>query len=308
MGEITASLVKELRDKTGAGMMDCKKALIEAAGDIETATDWLRKQGLAAAAKKSGRVASEGLVGVYVKDNKGALVEVNSETDFVARNPHFQAFVTKVAELALEANGDIKALKAMPYPGSGRTVEEELTNLIATIGENINLRRVGFMEVGQGALGFYMHNAQGPGIGKIGVLVGLEAASDGTGLPALAKQLAMHVAAAVPQAVSREELDPAVVERERNILMEQARESGRPENIIEKMVEGRIRKFYEEACLVDQTFVIDGESRISSVLETASKEAGAPVRVNSFIRFALGEGLEKKGDDFAAEVAKAVGV
>jgi elongation factor Ts len=308
MGEITASLVKELRDKTGAGMMDCKKALIEAAGDIETATDWLRKQGLAAAAKKSGRVASEGLVGVHVKDNKGALVEVNSETDFVARNPHFQAFVTKVAELALEANGDIKALKAMPYPGSGRTVEEELTNLIATIGENINLRRAAFMEVRQGALGLYMHNAQGPGIGKIGVLVGLEAASDGVGLPALAKQLAMHVAAAVPQAVSREELDPAVVERERNILMEQARESGRPENIIEKMVEGRIRKFYEEACLVDQTFVIDGESRISSVLETASKEAGAPVRVNSFIRFALGEGLEKKGDDFAAEVAKAVGV
>jgi elongation factor Ts len=307
MGEITASLVKELRDKTGAGMMDCKKALIEAAGDIETATDWLRKQGLAAAAKKSGRIASEGLVGVYVKDNKGAIVEVNSETDFVARNTDFQAFVTNVAELALEAKGDIGALKAMPYPGSGRTVEEELTNLIATIGENINLRRVGFMEVGQGALGFYMHNAQGPGIGKIGVLVGLEAASDGTGLPALAKQLAMHVAAAVPQAVSREELDPAVVERERNILMDQARESGRPENIIEKMVEGRIRKFYEEACLVDQTFVIDGESRISSVLDTASKEAGAPVRVNSFVRFALGEGLEKKGDDFAAEVAKAVG-
>ncbi len=307
MGEITASLVKELRDKTGAGMMDCKKALIEAAGDIETATDWLRKQGLAAAAKKSGRIASEGLVGVYVKDNKGAIVEVNSETDFVARNTDFQAFVTNVAELALEAKGDIEALKAMPYPGSGRTVEEELTNLIATIGENINLRRVGFMEVGQGALGFYMHNAQGPGIGKIGVLVGLEAASDGTGLPALAKQLAMHVAAAVPQAVSREELDPAVVERERNILMDQAREFGRPENIIEKMVEGRIRKFYEEACLVDQTFVIDGESRISSVLDTASKEAGAPVRVNSFVRFALGEGLEKKGDDFAAEVAKAVG-
>jgi len=307
MGEITASLVKELRDKTGAGMMDCKKALIEAAGDIETATDWLRKQGLAAAAKKSGRVASEGLVGVHVKDNKGALVEVNSETDFVARNPHFQAFVTKVAELALEANGDIKALKAMLYPGSGRTVEEELTNLIATIGENINLRRAAFMEVRQGALGLYMHNAQGPGIGKIGVLVGLEAASDGFGLPALAKQLAMHVAAAVPQAVSREELDPAVVERERNILMEQARESGRPENIIEKMVEGRIRKFYEEACLVDQTFVIDGESRITSVLETASKEAGAPVRVNSFIRFALGEGVEKKDEDFASEVAKAVG-
>jgi len=307
MGEITASLVKELRDKTGAGMMDCKKALTESGGDIESATDWLRTQGLAAAAKKSGRVASEGLVAVCVKGNSGAIVEVNSETDFVARNPEFQAFATGVSELALEANGDLEALKAMAYPGSGRTVDEEQTNLVATIGENINLRRTGFLEVGQGALGFYMHNAQGPGLGKIGVLVALEAAKEGAELPALAKQLAMHVAAAVPQAVTREELDPAILEREKNILIEQARESGKPENILEKMVEGRIRKFYEEACLVDQTYVIDGESKISKVLDEASKEVGAPVSIKGFIRFALGEGVEKKDEDFASEVAKAVG-
>lgn len=307
MGEITASLVKELRDKTGAGMMDCKKALIESGGDVENATDWLRTQGLAAAAKKSGRVASEGLVAVCVKDNAGAIVEVNSETDFVARNPDFQAFVTAVSELALNANGDLQALKSMAYPGSGRTVEEELTNLIATIGENINLRRTAFMTVGQGALGFYMHNAQGPGIGKIGVLVGLESASAGAELPGLAKQLAMHVAAAVPQAVTRDQLDPAVLEREKNILIEQARESGKPENILEKMVEGRIRKFYEEACLVDQTFVIDGETKVSQVLDAASRDGGAPVSIKGFVRFALGEGVEKKDEDFASEVAKAVG-
>lgn len=307
MGEITASLVKELRDKTAAGMMDCKKALMEANGDIEVATDWLRKQGLAAAAKKSGRVASEGLVGVRVKDNKGAIVEVNSETDFVARNPDFQAFVTAVSDLALNANGDLQTLKSKPYPGSGRTVEEELTNLVATIGENINLRRTALMEVDRGALGFYMHNAQGPGIGKIGVLVGLEAANEGPELPALAKQLAMHVAAAVPQAVTREQLDPAILEREKNILIEQARESGKPENILEKMVEGRIRKFYEEACLVDQTFVIDGESKVSKVLEAASKNVGSPVSIKGFVRFALGEGVEKKEEDFASEVAKVVG-
>lgn len=307
MGEITASLVKELRDKTGAGMMDCKKALIESGGDLETATDWLRKQGLAAAAKKSGRVASEGLVAVCVKDNAGAIVEVNSETDFVARNPDFQGFVAAVSELALDARGDLQALKSKPYPGSGRTVEEELTNLIATIGENINLRRTAFMEVGQGALGFYMHNAQGPGLGKIGVLVALESANTSAELPGLAKQLAMHVAAAVPQAVTKDELDPAILEREKNILIEQARESGKPENILEKMVEGRIRKFYEEACLVDQTFVIDGETKVSKVLDAASKDVGAPVSIKGFVRFALGEGVEKKDEDFASEVAKAVG-
>lgn len=307
MGEITASLVKELRDKTGAGMMDCKKALIESAGDVEIATDWLRTQGLAAAAKKSGRVASEGLVAVCVKDNAGAIVEVNSETDFVARNPDFQAFATAVSELALSANGDLQALKSMAYPGSGRTVEEELTNLIATIGENINLRRTAFMEVGQGALGFYMHNAQAPGIGKIGVLVGLESANAGAELPGLAKQLAMHVAAAMPQAVTKDELDPAILEREKNILIEQARESGKPENILEKMVEGRIRKFYEEACLVDQTFVIDGETKVSKILDAASQDVGAPVSIKGFVRFALGEGVEKKEEDFASEVAKAVG-
>lgn len=307
MGEITASLVKELREKTSAGMMDCKKALIEASGDIEAATDWLRKQGLAAAAKKSGRIASEGLVGLHVTENQGAVVEVNSETDFVARNPDFQAFVTVVAKLALNANGDLNALKSMPYPGSGRTVDEELTNLVATIGENINLRRTAFMEVGQGALGAYVHGSQGPGIGKIGVLVGLESGSEGAEVSALAKQLAMHVAAAVPQAVTREQLDPALLEREKNILIEQARESGKPENILEKMVEGRIRKFYEEACLVDQTFVIDGESKVSKVLDAASKDVGSPMSIKGFVRFALGEGVEKKDEDFASEVAKAVG-
>lgn len=306
MAEITAALVKELREKTGAGMMDCKKALVETGGDIEAAVDWLRTKGLAAAAKKAGRVAAEGLVGVVVEGDAGALVEVNAETDFVSRNEAFQAFVATVAKLALTSGGDLEALNAQPYPGAGRSVSEELTHLITTIGENMTLRRVRVLEAGHGILGPYVHNAVAPGLGKIGVLVTLESAADGAKLAALGKQLAMHVAAAKPQAVARDGLDPKVAQRERDILAEQARESGKPDDIIEKMLEGRMRKFYEEACLVDQTFVIDGETKVEKVLDAAAKELGHPVAVADFALFVLGEGVEKEDQDFAAEVQAAI--
>jgi len=311
MAQITAALVKELREKSGAGMMDCKTALSETGGDIEAASDWLRTKGLSAAAKKAGRVAAEGLVGVAVDGNRGAMVEVNAETDFVARNEDFQGFVETVAGLALATGGDLEALKATDYPGTGRTVAEELTHMIATIGENMELRRSGTLSVDSGVVASYMHNAMKTGenfsLGKIGVLVGLDASAGADTLAASAKQLAMHVAAANPQSVSRDDLDPALVERERGILADQARESGKPEEIIEKMVEGRLRKFFEESCLVDQTYVIDGESRVADVLEAAGKEAGGAVSVAGFRRFQLGEGVEKKEEDFAAEVAAAAG-
>jgi elongation factor Ts len=312
MGEVTATLVKELRDKTGAGMMDCKKALIETTGDIEAATDWLRKQGLAAAAKKSGRVASEGLVGVCVSENKGAMVEVNSETDFVARNDDFQRFVSTVARLSLETNGDVQALNSLPYPETGRSVADELTNLIATIGENISLRRAVVLSVDKGMMASYVHSARASGMGKIGVLLGLQladldAVKDMASLQTIGKQLAMHVAATSPQSISRNDLDPMTLEREKGILIEQARASGKPENILEKMVEGRLRKFYEEVCLLDQTYVIDGENQVSKVLDAAANELGTSITVRSFVRFALGEGIEKKNEDFASEVSKAVG-
>jgi len=303
MVEITAALVKDLREKTGAGMMDCKTALVENDGVIEAAVDWLRTKGLSAAEKKAGRIASEGLIGLSIEGNTGALVEVNAETDFVARNDDFQAFVQTVADLARATGGDLDALKATDYPETGRTVEEELTHLIATIGENMSLRRAVTVTVENGALGSYMHNALIPGLGKIGVLVALESEADAAALEALGKQISMHVAAAKPLAVNRDGLDPAVVQRERDILAEQARESGKPEDIIEKMLEGRMRKFYEEVCLVDQTFVIDGESKIEKVLEGAGK----PVSVPAFALFVLGEGIEKKEENFAAEVAAAIG-
>ena len=307
MAEITASLVKELREKTGAGMMDCKKALNETQGDLEGAVDWLRKKGLAAAAKKSGRVAAEGLVAVATAGTKGAVVEVNAETDFVARNDKFQAFAAKSAELALATGGDVEALKAAAYPGTSHTAQDELTSLIATVGENMNLRRAATLSVSAGVVVSYVHSAIAPGLGKIGVLVALESTGDAAKLADLGKQIAMHIAAARPDALDIADVDSSSLERERNVLAEQARASGKPEAIIEKMVEGRVRKYYEEVCLLEQTYVIDGETKVRKVVENAAKDIGAPVKVTAFTRFALGEGIEKAQSDFAAEVAAAAG-
>ena len=306
MAAITAALVKELREKTGAGMMDCKKALAENDGDLEVSIDWLRTKGLAAAAKKAGRVAADGLVGVYIDGNKGSVAEVNAETDFVARNDAFQALVGNVTKLAADAD-DLDALKAVDYPGTGRTVEEEISHNVATIGENMNIRRIDGLSVSNGVLSSYVHNALVPGLGKIAVLVAIESDGGTDGLEDVGKQIAMHVAAARPQSVSIDDLDPEATERERQVLIEQARESGRPDNIIEKMVEGRLRKFYEEVCLLEQTFVIDGESKISKVVENAGNAAGGTVKVTGFKLFVLGEGIEKKEEDFAAEVAAVAG-
>lgn len=303
MTAINATMVKDLREKTGAGMMDCKRALGETSGDLDQASDWLRKKGLAAAAKKAGRVAAEGLVGVATEGAVGAVVEVNSETDFVARNEAFQSYVGTVTKLALAKGDDIEALKGAAYPGTGRTVGEELTHLIATIGENMALRRGSRIQVSKGVVAAYVHNALAAGIGKIGVIVGLESAGDAARLTAFGRQLAMHVAAANPQFLDIASVDKAAVERERDILRDQARQSGKPEAIIEKMVEGRLRKFYEETVLLEQIYVIDGESRVGKVVEAAGKEAGAPIKVTGFVRFALGEGIDKKESDFAAEVA-----
>ncbi len=304
MVEVTAALVKDLRERTGAGMMDCKRALIETGGDIESAIDWLRKKGLAAAAKKGGRVTADGLVGVYVEGSRGALVEVNSETDFVSRNPEFQAFVATVAKLALAAGGDLEALKASPYPDTGRTVEEQLTHLIATMGENMNLRRATALSAELGVVGAYVHNALSPSVGKIGVIVAVQSDAPASALEPLAKQLAMHVAAANPGFVSRDDVDPQALDRERSVLAEQARATGKAEAIVEKMVEGRLRRYYEEVCLLDQTFVIDGEKRVSTVIDRVAEEVGKPLKVTAFRRFVLGEGVEKREEDFAAEVAK----
>ncbi|WP_372396682.1 translation elongation factor Ts [Azospirillum sp. HJ39] len=308
MAEITASLVKELREKTGAGMMDCKKALNETQGDLEGAVDWLRKKGLAAAAKKSGRVAAEGLVAVATAGTKGAVVEVNAETDFVARNDRFQAFAATTAELALTTGGDVEALKAATYPGTSHTAQDELTSLIATVGENMNLRRSVTLSVSAGVVVSYVHSAIAPGLGKIGVLVALESTGDAAKLADLGKQIAMHIAAARPDALDIADVDSSSLERERSVLAEQARASGKPENIIEKMVEGRVRKYYEEVCLLEQTYVIDGETKVRKVVENAAKDIGAPVKVTAFTRYALGEGIEKAQSDFAAEVAAAAGV
>jgi elongation factor Ts len=306
MADITAALVKELREKTGAGMMDCKKALAATDGDLEPAVDWLRKQGLAAASKKAGRVAAEGLVGVQTSGTKGAMVEINSETDFVARNEKFQEFVATVTKLALDKGADVEALKSLPYPG-GKTVADKLTELVATIGENMQIRRVAHLSVSQGIVASYVHSATAPGLGKIGILIALESTGAEDKLQALGRQIAMHVAAANPQSVSVDSLDKAAIERERNVLAEQARASGKPEDIIGKMVEGRLRKFYEEVVLLEQVYVIDGESKVSKVVAEAAKSVGAPVKVAGFVRFALGEGIEKAQTDFAAEVAATVG-
>ncbi|MBF0166593.1 MAG: elongation factor Ts [Alphaproteobacteria bacterium] len=303
MAEITAALVKDLREKTGAGMMDCKKALGETNGDLEAAVDWLRKKGLAAAAKKSGRVAAEGLVAVATDGTKGALVEVNAETDFVARNDQFQAYARQVAVIALGCGGDIEKLKASAWPEGG-TVAEKVTNLIATIGENMNLRRTACLSVSDGVVASYMHGAAAPGLGKIGVLVALESTGDKAKLAEVGKQIAMHVAAANPQFLTVDSVDSSALEREKDVLREQARASGKPDNIIEKMMEGRVRKFYEDVVLLEQLYVIDGESRVKQIIEKAAKDVGAPVKLTGFVRFALGEGIEREEKDFAAEVAE----
>jgi elongation factor Ts len=303
MAEVTAALVKELREKTGAGMMDCKRALGEASGDIEAAVDWLRKKGLSAAAKKAGRVAAEGLIGVATRGPVGAVVEVNSETDFVARNQAFQSFVRTVSELALDGDGELDALKETGFPGTGRTIAEEQTHLISTIGENIVLRRVKRLSTDQGGIFSYVHNSLGPGLGKIGVLVALASSAPVQRLAEIGKQLAMHIAAANPLYLDIASVPQAALDRERAVLREQARASGKPEAVLERMVEGRLRKFYEEFVLLEQIFVVDQETKISKVVEQAGKTVGAPIRVESFARFALGEGIERQPTDFAAEVA-----
>lgn len=304
MTEISASLVKELREKSGAGMMDCKKALNETKGDVEAAMDYLRKKGLASAAKKSSRAAAEGLVSVQSSGNTGVIIELNAETDFVARNDQFQSLLNEATDLALKNKvktvDDLKAAKV----ASGKTVEETLTGLIASIGENMNLRRMQLLTVGQGVVATYVHNAISPNRGKIGVLVALESTGNADALSVVGRQIAMHIAAARPEALDVEGLDKDMVSRERAIHAEKAKQSGKPAEIVEKMVEGSMRKYYEQVVLTQQTFIIDGESKISAVIEKAAKDAGAPVKLAGYVRFELGEGVEKKADDFAAEVAK----
>jgi elongation factor Ts len=303
MAEVTAALVKELREKTGAGMMDCKRALDASDGDVEAAVDWLRKKGLAAAANKAGRVAAEGLIGVATRGPVGAVVEVNSETDFVARNEAFQNFVRSVSGLALDGDDEIASLKEAAFPNSGRTVEAELTHLIATIGENLVLRRLKRLSTADGAVFSYVHNALGLGIGKIGVIVVLSSTASTGQLAALGKQLAMHIAAASPLYLDIASVPQSALDRERDILREQAAASGKPADVVEKMVDGRMRKFYEDFVLLEQISVIDQKSKISIVVEQAATAADAPIRVTGFARFALGEGLDRHRPDFAAEVA-----
>lgn len=302
MAGVTAAMVKELRDSTGAGMMDCKAALSETGGDMEAAVDWLRKKGLSKAAKKAGRTAAQGLVAVAVEEGargaSGVVVEVNSETDFVARNDVFQKMVGDVAQTALGVAGDLEKLRAETFPGAAKTVEEHIAEMVGQIGENMTLRRAAGIAVDEGVVAAYVHGQATEGAGKIGVITALRSAGDKTRLRALGKQIAMHVAAARPLAARIEELDPAVLEREKSILAEQARASGKPENIIEKMVEGRLRKFYEESVLLEQIFVIDGETRVGKVIENAAADVGAPIELAGFVRFELGEGVEKsEGED-----------
>ncbi len=307
MADVTAAMVKELREKSGAGMMDCKKALDETSGNMEAAVDWLRTKGLATASKKSSRTAAEGLVGVAVNGTTGTAVEVNSETDFVAKNDQFQNFVRTVTGLALETGDDIAALAAASHPAGG-TVADVLTANIATIGENQTLRRARRLTVGQGAIVSYVHNAAAPGLGKIGVLVALESSAPADKLEALGKQLAMHVAAAFPLALDESGIDADVIERERAIAQEKAAESGKPAEVVAKMVDGAVAKFVKENALLNQLFVMDGKTRISDVVASAAKDAGASITLKDYVRFQLGEGIEKKESDFAAEVAAAAGV
>lgn len=303
MTEVTASMVKELREKSGAGMLDCKKALAENNGDIDAAMDFLRKKGLASAAKKSSRAAAEGLVSVAANGNTGVIIELNAETDFVARNDQFQTFLSQLTDAALSTKtGDVEALKKLQV--AGKTAEEGLTELIANIGENMTLRRSQLLSVPNGVVATYVHNALQPNRGKIGVLVALESTGDAAKLGALGRQLAMHIAAARPEALTVEELNPETVARERAVHADKATQSGKPADIVEKMVEGSMRKYYEQVVLMNQTYIIDGENKISAVIEKAAKDIGAPVKLAQYVRFELGEGVEKAADDFASEVAK----
>ncbi len=303
MAEITAALVKELREKSGAGMMDCKKALAENNGDIEAAIDWLRAKGISKADKKSGRTAAEGLVGIASAGHKAVVVELNSETDFVARNDAFQDLVRGIASVALTTDGSVDAIAAATYPASGKPVADTIKDAIATIGENMTLRRSAKLEVEHGVVATYVHNAAGDGIGKLGVLVALKSVGDKEVLTSLGRQIAMHVAATNPLAVRAEEVDAAVAERERNVFIEQSRESGKPEAIIEKMVEGRMRKFFEEVALLSQAFVINPDVTVGQAVKDAEKLAGAAIEVTGMARLLLGDGVEKEASDFAAEVA-----
>ncbi len=305
MANITATMVKDLRDKTGAGMMDCKNALNETAGDMEAAIDWLRKKGISKAAKKAGRAAAEGLVGVAVDAGTGVLVEVNAETDFVAKNEEFKAFVKDASRLALKEGGNLEKLLAAPMGSS--SVQQTLTELVARIGENMSVRRAAALSVNPGVVAAYVHNASAPELGNIGVLVGLKSTAEKDKLSVLARQIAMHVAAAAPLALTREHLDKAVVEREYNIQKDIALQSGKPEAVVEKMMEGRMRKYYEEVVLMQQIYMLDGETPIAKLIEKASKDLGAPVEIEGFVRFKVGEGIEKVEADFADEVAQMAG-
>ena len=307
MSKVTLEDVKRLRDITSAGMMDCKKALAETSGDFDAAVDWLRKKGIAKASKKAGRVAAEGLVAVCVEDCSGVVVEVNSETDFVSRNDVFQSFVREIAKIALTVNADMEALKNATFTGESHNVETQLTNLIAKIGENISLRRSEMLTVNKGVVGSYIHNAVTTDVGKIAVLVGLESEASQEALFPIAKQIAMHIAAAKPEALSIEAVSVEKLEREKQVLAEQARASGKSEDIIEKMMQGRLRKYYEEVVLLEQLFVLDGETKISKFLENKSKELGSEIKIKGYLSYVLGEGIEKKESDFASEVAATLG-
>jgi elongation factor Ts len=302
MAEITAGLVKDLREKTGVGMMDCKRALVENSGDMEAAIDWLRAKGLSKAAKKADRAAAEGLVGVAVEGTTGVLVELNAETDFVSRNEQFQTATAAITKIALGVD-DVAALSAAPAPSGEGSVNDYVTNMIATIGENMTLRRMAKLSVGQGVVASYIHTAISDGLGRIGVLVAVESAGDAAALNDIGRKVAMHIAATSPLALKAEDLDAAVVQRERQVLTEQARESGKPEGVIEKMIEGRIRKFYEEVVLLQQPFVMNPDQTVGAFVSEAAKAAGTTAEVTAFAMFKLGEGVEKKEDDFAAEVA-----
>ena len=307
MTDITAAMVKELRETTGAGMLDCKKALSETSGDMEKAVDWLRKKGLASAAKKASRIAAEGLVAVAVEGNKGAVVEVNSETDFVAKNEIFQEYVEDAAKVALMNNGDIESMKGFACPKVGKCFGERLTDMIAKIGENMNLRRAKVLEVKDGVIASYVHSAARPGLGKIGVLVALESTADKAKLQELGKHIAMHIAATNPLFHTIADVTPEALEREKAIFSEQAAASGKPANIIEKMVEGRIRKYYEEVVLEEQAYIMDPDKKVKQIIADAEKELGAPIKLAGYVCFKLGEGQQKKDEDFAAEVAAQLG-
>ncbi len=307
MANISAAMVKELREKTGVGMMDCKNALNETGGDMAAAIDLLRKKGLAKAAKKAGRVAAEGLIGISTQAAAGAIVEVNSETDFVARNDVFQGMVSAIAGLALDVGGDLEKLNASGFPGAGKSVKDHVSAMISTIGENMTVRRAAGLKAQDGVVASYVHNQVAPGLGKIGVLVALNSHGDRQKLTQFGRRIAMHIAAAAPLALSVDELDAGDVERERAVLSDQARASGKPEEIVARMVEGRLKKYYQEVVLLQQTFVVDGENSVEKVLELAQSDIGAPVGISGFVRFQLGDGIEKKEEDFAAEVAAAAG-